>query len=176
VISLIELALKACPHSSSVIALTLRVNTPCTYISVSAANSAFSLRWYRSNSSVRKRPAILRDAQFQLPHSRDEAPLVRAAAVSRVLVTALAPPRLQQLVHLALEDLLQGRLHHLSDRVGRLGQYRLHIHHCVTISSSHRVLLLFVFFLVESNLQEISLAFSFLQNYLDTTLLNEPAK
>jgi hypothetical protein len=36
---------EAVPHSSSVIALTLRVDTPCTYISASAATSAFSERW-----------------------------------------------------------------------------------------------------------------------------------
>jgi len=35
---------KLCPHNSSVIALTLRVETPCTYISANAATSAFSLR------------------------------------------------------------------------------------------------------------------------------------
>jgi hypothetical protein len=35
---------KACPHSSSVIAFTLRVGTPCTYISTEADTSAFSLR------------------------------------------------------------------------------------------------------------------------------------
>jgi len=35
-----------CPkRCSSVIALTLRVDTPCTYISASAATSAFSERW-----------------------------------------------------------------------------------------------------------------------------------
>ena len=35
---------KLWPHSSSVIALTLRVETPCTYISASAATSARSDR------------------------------------------------------------------------------------------------------------------------------------
>ena len=35
---------KLCPHNSSVIALTVRVETPCTYISANAATSAFSLR------------------------------------------------------------------------------------------------------------------------------------
>ncbi len=33
-----------------------RVDTPGTYISASAATSARSERWYRSNSSVEKRP------------------------------------------------------------------------------------------------------------------------
>ena len=36
---------KLCPQSSSVIALTLRVETPCTYISAKAATKAFSERW-----------------------------------------------------------------------------------------------------------------------------------
>ena len=36
---------KAWPHSSSVIALTFRVETPCTYISASVATSACSERW-----------------------------------------------------------------------------------------------------------------------------------
>src|SRR5213080_1259180 len=53
----IEEAEKLWPHSSSVIALTLRVETPCTYISANAATSARSERWYRSNNSVEKRPA-----------------------------------------------------------------------------------------------------------------------
>jgi hypothetical protein len=44
-IALIAEAEKLWPHSSSVIALTLRVDTPCTYISASAATSAFSERW-----------------------------------------------------------------------------------------------------------------------------------
>jgi hypothetical protein len=40
---LMVLAEKLWPHSSSVIALSLRVDTPWTYISASAATSAFSL-------------------------------------------------------------------------------------------------------------------------------------
>jgi hypothetical protein len=43
--ALIAEAEKACPHSSSVIAFTFRVDTPCTYISASAATNAFSDRW-----------------------------------------------------------------------------------------------------------------------------------
>jgi hypothetical protein len=43
--ALIVEALNSCPHSSSVIALTLRVLTPWTYISPSAATKALSLRW-----------------------------------------------------------------------------------------------------------------------------------
>ena len=39
------LAEKAWPQSSSVIALTLRVETPCTYISASVETSACSERW-----------------------------------------------------------------------------------------------------------------------------------
>jgi hypothetical protein len=36
---------KAWPHSSSVIALTFRVDTPWTYISAKVATSACSERW-----------------------------------------------------------------------------------------------------------------------------------
>jgi hypothetical protein len=44
-ISLIADAEKLCPQSSSVIAFTLRVDTPCTYISANAATPlAFSER------------------------------------------------------------------------------------------------------------------------------------
>jgi hypothetical protein len=43
-IALIAAAEKLCPHNSSVIALTLRVETPCPYISASAATRAFSER------------------------------------------------------------------------------------------------------------------------------------
>src|SRR5215831_11861806 len=43
-IALIAEAEKLWPHSSSVIAFTLRVETPCTYISASAATSARSER------------------------------------------------------------------------------------------------------------------------------------
>lgn len=38
------LALKLCPHSSSVTERTLRVEKPCTYISAIAKSGAFSLR------------------------------------------------------------------------------------------------------------------------------------
>jgi hypothetical protein len=44
-IALIDEAEKLWPHSSSVIAFTLRVETPCTYISASATTSARSERW-----------------------------------------------------------------------------------------------------------------------------------
>ena len=40
-----EEAEKLLPHNSSVIALTLRVETPCTYISANAATNARSERW-----------------------------------------------------------------------------------------------------------------------------------
>ena len=43
-VALIDEAEKLWPHSSSVIAFTLRVETPCTYISASAATSARSER------------------------------------------------------------------------------------------------------------------------------------
>ena len=52
----IEDAENSCPHSSSVTAFTLRVETPCTYISTNADTSAFSLRWKRSNSAVENSP------------------------------------------------------------------------------------------------------------------------
>jgi hypothetical protein len=41
---LIVLAEKVCPHNCSVIALTLRVDTPCPYICARADTSAFSER------------------------------------------------------------------------------------------------------------------------------------
>jgi len=41
----IDEAEKAWPHSSSAIALTLRVDTPCTCISASVATKAGSERW-----------------------------------------------------------------------------------------------------------------------------------
>ena len=44
-IALIDEAEKLWPHSSSVITFTLRVETPCTYISARAATSARSERW-----------------------------------------------------------------------------------------------------------------------------------
>jgi hypothetical protein len=43
-IALIAEAGKLWPHSSSVMAFTFRVDTPCTYISASAATSARSKR------------------------------------------------------------------------------------------------------------------------------------
>jgi hypothetical protein len=44
-IALIADAEKLWPHSASVTALTLRVETPCTYISARVPTSAFSERW-----------------------------------------------------------------------------------------------------------------------------------
>ena len=43
--ALIADAEKLWPHNSSVIAFTLCVETPCTYISVNAPTSARSERW-----------------------------------------------------------------------------------------------------------------------------------
>jgi hypothetical protein len=43
--ALIAEAEKLCPHNASVTAFTLRVETPCTYISASAPTNAFSERW-----------------------------------------------------------------------------------------------------------------------------------
>ncbi|ESY74123.1 hypothetical protein X743_10260 [Mesorhizobium sp. LNHC252B00] len=45
VASLTVEAEKTWPHNSSVTAFTLRVETPCTYISTSADTNAFSERW-----------------------------------------------------------------------------------------------------------------------------------
>ena len=42
---LIAEAEKAWPHNASVTALTLRVDTPCTYISARVPTKAFSERW-----------------------------------------------------------------------------------------------------------------------------------
>ena len=44
-IALMLEAEKLWPHSSSVIAFTFRVETPCTYISARVATNAFSERW-----------------------------------------------------------------------------------------------------------------------------------
>jgi hypothetical protein len=41
---LIDDAEKLCPHNASVTAFTLRVETPCTYISAKVPTSAFSER------------------------------------------------------------------------------------------------------------------------------------
>ena len=50
------LALNPWPQSSSVTARTLRLETPWIYISASASSRAFSMRWYRVNTSVRNSP------------------------------------------------------------------------------------------------------------------------
>jgi hypothetical protein len=44
-IALIAEAEKLWPHKASVTAFTLRVATPCTYISANVPTSAFSERW-----------------------------------------------------------------------------------------------------------------------------------
>jgi len=51
-----EEAEKLWPHSSSVIAFTFRVETPCTYISASAATSARSSADTDRTGSVENRP------------------------------------------------------------------------------------------------------------------------
>jgi hypothetical protein len=59
---------KLWPHSSSVITLSLGVETPCTYISASAATSAFSLRWKALKRGGRELPiTISGHPQFDLP-------------------------------------------------------------------------------------------------------------
>ena len=56
-IRLIVLAEKVCPHSSSVIALVFRVDTPCTYISARALTNAFSERLIPVKQ-LRREPAL----------------------------------------------------------------------------------------------------------------------
>ena len=59
---------KLTPQRCSVMALTLRVETPWTYISASASTRAFSFRWDRSNSAVENSPLRSRGTRsFRLP-------------------------------------------------------------------------------------------------------------
>jgi hypothetical protein len=67
-------AAKLCPHSSSVIAFTLRVDTPCTYISTNADTSAFSLRWKRSNNAVENSPERSRGTRNSILPTRVTSP------------------------------------------------------------------------------------------------------
>src|SRR3954447_238872 len=121
---------KACPHSSSVTAFTFRVETPWTPgpappaggqapISARPAASACSDRWWRSNSSVEKRPSrVLRHPQLELADPGDQGAAVVARAVAEPAGAALALGGAERVRHLGLRHLLQHRAHDLAPPVG----------------------------------------------------------
>src|SRR4051794_27878355 len=103
--------LNSCPHSSSVMLFTLRVDTPCTYISSMAATSAS-----RSVGNARTLPCeavlpVLWHAQLDLAHSRNQPPAVIACSIPQPMFAALAFTCLQRFVHLGFEH----PLHRLLD-------------------------------------------------------------
>lgn len=65
---------KLCPQSSSVIAFTLRVETPWMYISAKAETRAFSLRWKRSNNDVENSPLRSRGTRSSILPTRVMSP------------------------------------------------------------------------------------------------------
>jgi len=69
---------KLWPHDSSVIALTLRVETPCTYISASAATSARCALIALEQLGREPSGSILRYPQLQFADPRDQGPAVIA--------------------------------------------------------------------------------------------------
>ena len=107
-IVLIAEAEKLCPQSSSAIALTLRVDTPCTYISARAATNAFSRHWKRSKSAVENSPLRSRGTRkLNLADAPDQPPAVIACAVSGAGLSTLPAARPQKLRHLGLKNLVQ---------------------------------------------------------------------
>jgi hypothetical protein len=98
---------KACPHSSSVIAFTLRVDTPCTYISTKADTSAFSLRWKRSNNAVENCANRSRGIRSSILPTRVINPFVISGAISQPLATALSRRGAEKVRHLGLENLIE---------------------------------------------------------------------
>jgi len=71
-IALIDEAEKLWPHSSSVIAFTLRVETPCSYISASARHQR-PLRTLAALEQLGRKPpgAVLRHPQLGFANPRD---------------------------------------------------------------------------------------------------------
>src|SRR5207249_4922589 len=67
---------------------------------------------------------VLRHAQFQLPHPRDQRPLIVPAAITAPVGRPLALARSQGLVHLYLEDLLHHFLDHRAQVVAFLHQFQ----------------------------------------------------
>jgi hypothetical protein len=64
---------------------TFRVDTPCTYISSIAANSAFLLRWYRCEHFGAKTPLpVLWHTQFNMADSHHQHPVGLAAFPARL--------------------------------------------------------------------------------------------
>jgi hypothetical protein len=94
------------------VAAQLRVDTPCTYISASAATSARSERWVPFEQLGREPPgAVLRNPQLELANPRDQRPPVIARPVTLPLRCPLALLGAQCLGHLSFEHLLQRRPH-----------------------------------------------------------------
>ncbi len=57
------------PHSCAMISLTLRVETPMTYISATASFGAFSERQPFQRLGVERQPSHLKDLQSELSHA-----------------------------------------------------------------------------------------------------------
>ncbi len=93
-------------------AFTLRVDTPWTYISASALTSAFSDRWYRSNSSVEKRPSRSRGTRSSsFPNPRHQSPTVVPRPIAQAPRRPFAGPGPEGLGHVSLQHLLERFLH-----------------------------------------------------------------
>lgn len=80
----IDEAEKAWPHSSSVIAFTLRVDTPWTYISASVATKARSERLVALEQLGGEAPGpVLRNPQLELADPRHKGTAVIARAIAK---------------------------------------------------------------------------------------------
>ena len=98
------------PHKVSVTSVTLRVETPCTTISINASTKACSLRWARLNISGEKLPSRgLGYLQGDRPHAAVQGPGTHAIAIALTLGAALMRPGTQVFCHLRLQHLVQDR-------------------------------------------------------------------
>src|ERR1700722_17705086 len=120
---------KAWPHNSSVIALTFRVETPCTLGSSPRAGSHLGQRRHERLLGAliafeefgREPPvSVLRHAQLELAHPGDEGAAVIAGAVTEPGCGALALFGPERVGHLGFQHLLHHRANDLAQAVRAL--------------------------------------------------------
>ncbi len=90
---MVLLAELGCPHSTSVLAVTVHVDMPCTSSSARALTSACSGHSERAHSSVDHRPfRVLRHPPRERPDAGHQATAVVAEPAPRPLAVALRVP------------------------------------------------------------------------------------
>ena len=115
-----------CPHNSSVIAATLRVETPCTDHLHQRGDQRLLAALVAGEEFGRERPVpVLRHPELKRPHARGQRAWSGAVAIPGAPLAALVPPRPEMGGHLLLQDRLHRPLHDPAQEARIVQQDRL---------------------------------------------------